>query len=97
MGTNFYWLIDIRTKKPLKNPNRNQQKTYRHIGKRSYAGNGRLRFVFTRMSHKNLLTELTESQEKIAINEYNESFTASEMLKIIDEAEIQYENNCEFS
>jgi len=97
MGTNFYWLIDLRTKKLLKHPNRNKSKTYRHIGKRSFAGEGKLRFVFTRLSHKVLLQELGTSQDKIAINEYDETFTAEEMLKIINESEIQCENNCEFS
>lgn len=97
MGTNFYWLIDLRTKKLLKHPNRNKSKTYRHIGKRSLAGEGKLRFVFTRISHKALLKELEESQDKVAIDEYGEQLTAKEMLKIINESEIQCENNCEFS
>lgn len=97
MATNFYWLIDIRTKKPLKHPDRNRSKTYRHIGKRSFAGEGKLRFVFTRLSHKALLKELEGLEDKVAINEYDEKLTAKEMLKIIDESEIQYENNCEFS
>ena len=97
MGTNYYFLIDIRTKKLLKHPERSRIKTYRHIGKRSFAGEGKLRFVFTRLSHKVLLQELGASQDKVAINEYGETFTAKEMLKIINESEIQCENNCEFS
>lgn len=97
MGTNYYFLIDIRTKKLLKHPERDRMKIHRHIGKRSYAGEGKTRFVFTRLSHKALLEELIRSQNKVAINEYGETFTAEEMLKIINESEIQYEDNCEFS